>query len=73
MDWNSKYIMSEQNRTMSQFYALQKRFKEPTKVADVVEDNLLRLTLLYGVERHITVRQAYGSLKTRFLFGDSNM
>jgi hypothetical protein len=39
---------------------------------DVVEDNLARLTVLYGVDRHLTLRQAYGALKTRFIFGDNN-
>lgn len=57
---------------MAPYYQLQKRFQDSPKALDVVHDNIYRLTLLSGVERLLTLRQAYGALKQRFTFADTN-
>jgi len=69
---SNKSININQVRYLAPRAKFERQFNEDPRVGEVLTDNLYRLTLLAGVERLLTLRQAYGGLKTRFTFGDSN-
>ncbi|CAK73322.1 unnamed protein product (macronuclear) [Paramecium tetraurelia] len=71
-DWLAKTVRVDQQKYLGPRAKFERQFNEEPKTWEVVTDNLYRLTLLAGVERLLTLRQAYGGLKTRFTFGDSN-
>ncbi|CAD8050893.1 unnamed protein product [Paramecium primaurelia] len=71
-DWLAKSVRVEQQKYLGPRAKFERQFNEEPKTWEVITDNLYRLTLLAGVERLLTLRQAYGGLKTRFTFGDSN-
>lgn len=65
-------------------YALEKNFNRDTEkltaklyqkstLANFLEDNWASLSLLAGLDRVLSFRQAYGVTKARFFVGDSNV
>lgn len=65
-------------------YAVEKNFNRDTEkltaklyqkstLANFLEDNWVSLSLLAGMDRVLSFRQAYGVTKARFFVGDSNV
>ncbi|KRX10817.1 Mitochondrial carrier domain [Pseudocohnilembus persalinus] len=70
--WHVKYLRSEKDRVNNEYLALEKRFREEPEILDLANDNLLRLTVLAGFDRLVTLRQSLEVLKHRFILPKSN-
>jgi hypothetical protein len=56
--WHSKFLRAEHLRVENEATALNRRFHEEPRLLDVVQDNILRLTVFSGFERLFALRQA---------------
>lgn len=72
-EWHTKFLNSEIRIIKNKIKNLQTKFNEDPVLVDVVGDNIPRLTLLAGVERLITARQAQSMLVDRFGIRNGNM
>jgi len=72
-DWHTKWISNERYKVNDKFKAQLERFYEEPDLTNTLWDNKYRFTLLAFVERWISVRQAQGFLKTRYLMVNSDM
>ena len=71
-EWHTKFLNSEIRIIKNKIKHLKAQFYEDPSLVDVASDNVVRLTLLAGVERLITARQAQSLLVDRFGIRNAN-
>ncbi|EGR31405.1 hypothetical protein IMG5_110640 [Ichthyophthirius multifiliis] len=71
-DWVSRYLYSEQDILNERYLYLHKQFNEEPELMNVLTDNIYRLSLFAGLERIITLRQAFICTRAQFQFAGNS-
>lgn len=71
-EWHTKVLNHSIHEIRDEYKELDRRFSKDPFVSDVLGDNFLRVTVLAGLERLITLRQGQTFLADRFAYNYSN-